>query len=103
VDAFNLYYGCLMETPSKWLNLRTFCELWFPADQVKDIHYFTARIKPNGHDPDKHLRLETYFWALRTVPGVHIHEGTYSRKAVRLPLHPIPVPPEQPTLVKVSI
>ena len=81
VDAFNLYYGCLMDTPYKWLNLRTLCELSFPADHVKDIHYFTARIKPNPHDPDKHVRQDTYFRALRTVPGLHIHEGTYSRKA----------------------
>ena len=32
---------------------------------------------------------------------MQIHEGTYSRKAVKLPLHPIPAPPTQPTLVKV--
>ena len=101
VDAFNLYYGCLMDTPYKWLNLRTLCELSFPADHIKDIHYFTARIKPNPHDPDKHVRQDTYFRALRTVPGLHIHEGTYSRKAVKLPLHPIPAPPTPPTLVKV--
>ena len=101
VDAFNLYYGCLMDTPYKWLNLRTLCELSFPADQIKDIHYFTARIKPNPHDPDKHVRQDTYFRALRTLPGLHIHEGTYSRKAVKLPLHPIPAPPTPPTLVKV--
>ncbi len=101
VDAFNLYYGCLMDTPYKWLNLRTLCELSFPADHIKGIHYFTARIRPNPHDPDKHVRQDTYFRALRTVPGMQIHEGTYSRKAVKLPLHPIPAPPTQPTLVKV--
>jgi uncharacterized LabA/DUF88 family protein len=101
VDAFNLYYGCLMETPYKWLNLRALCELSFPADTIQDIHYFTARIKPNAHDPDKHVRQDTYFRALRTVPGLHIHEGTYSRKPVKLPLHPIPAPPTPPTLVKV--
>jgi hypothetical protein len=66
VDAFNLYYGCLMDTPYKWLNLRTLCELSFPGDHVKDIHYFTARIKPNPHDPDKHVRQETYFLALES-------------------------------------
>ena len=59
VDAFNLYYGCLMDTPYKWLNLRTFCELSFPADHIKEIHYFTARIRPNPHDPDKHVRQDT--------------------------------------------
>jgi|GEM_PF-5749323 len=61
VDAFNLYYGCLMDTPYKWLNLRVLCELLFSADPVKDIHYFTARIKPNPHDPDQHVRQDTYF------------------------------------------
>ena len=35
------------------------------------------------------------------MPGLHIHEGTYSRKPVKLPLHPIPLPPTPPTLVKV--
>lgn len=101
VDAFNLYYGCLMDTPYKWLKLRAFCELSFPSDQIKDIYYFTARLKPNSHDLDKHVRQETYLPALRTLPGQHIHEGTYSRKPVKLPLHPIPAPPTPATLVKV--
>ncbi len=83
VDAFNLYYGCLMDTPYKWLNMRALCELSFPADQIKDIHYFTARIRPNPHDPDKHVRQNTYFRVLRTLPGLHFHEGTYSREEKR--------------------
>jgi hypothetical protein len=101
VDAFNLYYGCLMDTPYKWLNLRVLCETAFPSDQIKDIHYCTARIRPNPHDPDKHVRQDTYFRALRTLPGLHIHEGSYSRKVVKMPQHPILPPPTPPTLVKV--
>jgi NYN domain len=101
VDAFNLYYGCLMDTPYKWLNLRALSEAAFPADHIKDIHYCTARIRPNPHDPDKHVRQDTYFRALRTLPGLVIHEGSYSRKAVKMPLHPIPAPPTPATLVKV--
>ena len=100
-DAFNLYYGCLMDIPYKWLNLRTLCEQSFPLDRIQDIHHFTARIRPNPHDPDKHVRQDTDFRALRTVSGMHIHEGLYSRKPVKLPLHPIPAPPTPPTLVKV--
>jgi hypothetical protein len=57
-----------MSFAPKWLNLRAFCELAFPGDHVKDLHYFTARIKPNPHDPDKHVRQDTYFRALKTVP-----------------------------------
>jgi NYN domain len=101
VDAFNLYYGCLMDTPYKWLNLRALSEAAFPSDQIADIHYCTARIRPNPHDPDKHVRQDTYFRALKTLPGLHIHEGSYSRKAVKMPLHPIPAPPTPATLVKV--
>lgn len=101
VDAFNLYYGCLMDTPYKWVNLRTFCELSFPADQIKDVHYFTARIKPNSHDPDKHVRQGTYLRALATLPDFHLHEGTYSRKPVKLPEYPLPAPPTPPRLVRV--
>lgn len=101
VDAFNLYYGCLMDTPFKWLNLRALSEAAFPADQIKDIHYGTARIRPNPYDPDKPIRQVTYFRALRTLPGLHIHEGSYSRKVVKMPLHPIPAPPTPVILVKV--
>jgi hypothetical protein len=100
-DAFNLYSGCLMDTPYKWLNLRALCEYSFPADQIEQSYYFTARIQPNSHDPEKHVRQETYFRALRTRPGLHIHEGTYSRKVVKLPEHPIPAPPIRAKLVKV--
>jgi hypothetical protein len=101
VDAFNLYYGCLMDTPYKWLDLHALCQATFPADHIHRIRYFSARIKPNAHNPDKHVRQDTYFLALRTLPNITIHEGTYSRKPVKLPLHPIPAPPTPPTLVKV--
>jgi hypothetical protein len=101
VDAFNLYYGCLIDTSYKWLDLLALGEASFPSDTIKTIHYFTARIRPNPHDPDKHVRQDTYFRALRTLPGLHIHEGSYSRKVVKLPQHPIPTPPTPPTLVKV--
>ena len=101
VDAFNLYYGCLMDTPHKWLDLRAFCEATFPDDQIKDIHYCTARIRPNPHDLDKHVRQEAYLRALRTLPGLYIHEGRYSRTTPKMPQHPIPAPPTPPTLVKV--
>ena len=101
VDAFNFYYGCLKETPHKWLNLRAFFEATFPADVVQTIHYCMARIRPNPHDPDKHVRQDVYLQALRTVPGLEIHEGHYSRTPPKMPLHPIPPPPGVPTIVRV--
>ncbi len=101
IDAFNLYYGSLMETPYRWLDLQAFCSASFPSDQVHRIRYFTARIKPNSHDLDKHVRQATYLRALGTLPGVTIHEGSYLKKTVAMPLHPIPAPPTPPTIVKV--
>jgi hypothetical protein len=101
VDAFNLYYGCLFATNHKWLDLHAFCQASFPADQINRIRYFTARIPANPHDPDKPVRQDTYFRALRTLPTLSIHEGHYIRKPVKMPLHPIPAPPTPPTLVKV--
>jgi hypothetical protein len=101
VDAFNLYYGCLLSTDYKWLDLHAFCQASFPAAQINRIRYFTARIPANPHDPDKPVRQDTYFRALRTLPTLSIHEGHYIRKPVKMPLHPIPAPPTPPTLVKV--
>lgn len=101
VDAFNLYYGCLFGTAFKWLDLHAFCQGSFPADQINRIRYFTARIPANPHDPDKPVRQDTYFRALRTLPALSIHEGHYIRKPVKMPLHPIPAPPTPSTLVKV--
>lgn len=101
VDAFNLYYGCFLGIPYKWLDLRAFCVNSFPDYDINSIHYFTARIHPNPHDPDKHVRQGTYFRALLTTPDLQIHEGSYSRNIVKLPEHPIPSPPATPKLVKV--
>ncbi len=101
IDAFNLYYGSLKGTAYKWLDLRAFCQSTFPADEIHRIRYFTARIKPSPHDPDKHVRQATYLRALGTLPNFTSTEGSYLKKAVMMPLHPFPSPPTPPTIVKV--
>ena len=88
-------------TAYQWLDLHAFCQASFPADQIGRIRDFTARIPANPHDPDKPVRQDTYFRALRTLPAFSIHEGHYSRKPVKMLLHPIPFPPTPPTLVRV--
>ena len=85
----------------KWLNLHAFCQATFPADQINRIRYFTARVKARPNDPDKPVRQDTFFRALRTLPELHIHEGSYIEKPVTLPQHPIPAPPAKPTFVTV--
>jgi len=42
VDAFNLYFRCLKDTPHKWLDLRKLCELLLPKNRIATINYFTA-------------------------------------------------------------
>ena len=65
VDAFNLYYGSLWGTAYKWLDLRRFCQLTFPAprNQIGTIRYFTARVKARPADPDQPKRQEVYLRA----------------------------------------
>lgn len=101
VDGFNLYYGSLFCTGFKWLNLHGFCQATFPADHIHRIRYFTARVKARPNDPDQPVRQDTFFRALRTLPNLHIHEGSYIEKPVTLPQHPIPAPPAKPTFVTV--
>ena len=101
VDAFNLYYGCLYKTSYKWLDLHAFCQASFPNDQINRIRYFTARVKARPNDPGQPVRQDTYFRALRTLPNLTIHEGSYIEKPVTLPEYPIPAPPARPNFVTV--
>ena len=101
VDGFNLYYGSLFRTHYKWLNLHAFCQATFPGDQINKIRYFTARVKARPNDPDQPVRQDTMIRALRTLPNLHVHEGSYIEKPVTLPVHPIPPPPARPTFATV--
>lgn len=85
VDGFNLYYRKLQDTPFKWLNLRRFCELMLPGNDVQEIFYFTARILPRPNDPDQPQRQQTYLRALATV-GIKVVYGTFQTKPKHRPL-----------------
>ena len=86
VDGFNFYYGCCKGTPYRWVNLQRLAEILLPASdhQITAVHYFTAAIKPRLHDPDQLQRQQLYWRALRTLPLLHLIEGTYlhSRKTM---------------------
>lgn len=85
VDGFNLYYRKLQNTPFKWLNVRRFCELMLPANDVQKIYYFTARIQPRAQDPEQPQRQQTYLRALAAV-GVEAIYGTFQTKPKHRPL-----------------
>jgi hypothetical protein len=51
VDGFNLYYGCLRNTPYKWLDIAKLCRFLLPEYRVNRLRYFTARITARPADP----------------------------------------------------
>jgi uncharacterized LabA/DUF88 family protein len=91
-DGFNLYYGCLKGTPHKWLDLAAFCQASFPLprNRINRIRYFTAQVNARPGDPQQPIRQQIYLRALRTIPHLTIHLGSYLEKITRLPLHPTP-------------
>ena len=89
VDGFNFYYGVFRRSKQtaapadKWLDWRSLATTQVaPGDIVHKIHYFTATIERTDHDPEQGLRQETYFRALRRVPGVQFHYGLFKRRPV---------------------
>jgi hypothetical protein len=86
VDGFNLYYGCLRETPYRWLDLSKLCRALLPKNQIVGIRYFTAQVQARPWDATQPQRQQAYLRALRTLPEVTIHEGHFLTKPTRLPL-----------------
>lgn len=60
-----------------WLNLSALASKLLPAYDVQKIKYYTARIQPNPHDPDQHVRQQIYFRALATLSDVEVHFGSF--------------------------
>ena len=85
VDGFNLYYGIRRWQGSRWLDLGALCTRLFPNDDIHRIRYFTARVKGKA-DPGSPIRQQAYLAALRTVPGLTIHFGTFLANETRMPL-----------------
>ncbi|MEI8174315.1 MAG: NYN domain-containing protein [Deltaproteobacteria bacterium] len=86
VDAFNLYYGAVKDTPYKWLDLQALCRVMIPRNTVTYIKYFTARVPPQPGDPDQPTRQLTYLRALQTLPDLQIVFGHYLSHVVWMPL-----------------
>lgn len=89
VDGFNFYYGVyrrpnpIAVPADKWLDWRSLAQTQVGTeDIVHKIHYFTAKIERTDQDPEQGLRQETYFRALRRVPGVQLHFGLFKRRLV---------------------
>ena len=88
VDALNLYYGALKQTPYKWLDLHAlFKAVLQPQHDIRQIKYFTTRVSSTPNDPSKAQRQDTYLRALaQYTPCVRMYFGHFLRHAKRLPL-----------------
>ena len=90
-DAFNFYFGAIKGTPFKWVDLGKLCSLLLPNNQIIAIKYFTARVRPQPHDPDQPVRQQVYWRALRTLPNLTIYEGHFL-------IHTVSTKPAKPSL-----
>ena len=82
IDGFNLYYGLRDQGWKRfyWLNVSELAtRLVRPGEQVVQVHYFTARVRPAS---SKQL---SYLEALDSVPGIQIHYGKFLRKTRKCP------------------
>lgn len=91
IDGFNLYYRALARSPFKWLNPDTLArKLLQPTNIIQKINYYTARVS-GAQDPDQPRRQQVYLNALRTLPNLQIHYGSFLSKNITRPLaNPIP-------------
>lgn len=86
VDGFNLYFGLRDSRFKKyyWLDLPALgSALLKPDQQLVATHYFTTRIRTNGHNADDAKRQTTYIDALAAQPNLTVHEGHYLEKPQR--------------------
>lgn len=93
VDGFNLYYGCLKNSPYKWLNLKTlFLNLLSETNQLIKIKYFTAMISSRSEKDQSTLRQKYYLQAIKSfIPELEIYYGHYLTHEVKARLvDPIP-------------
>lgn len=86
VDGFNLFYGAVKRTPYKWLDLGKLSQIMLPTDNVVAIKYFTAQVSGRPTDPDKAVRQQVYWRALKINPNIRIVLGHFLTHSVRMPL-----------------
>jgi uncharacterized LabA/DUF88 family protein len=83
IDGFNLYFGLRSKGWRRyyWLNLHQLSlALLKPGQQLDAVHYFTARIRANGHNVDDMRRQSLYIEALQTLSDTTLHFGHYLDK-----------------------
>ncbi|WBU36781.1 NYN domain-containing protein [Homoserinibacter sp. YIM 151385] len=80
IDGFNLYYGRLRDSSSKWLDIQALFDDLLPRYDVIKVRYFTARVKAAASpaDPQAPERQKAYLNALAGLPRVEVTEGSFT-------------------------
>jgi len=87
IDGFNLYYRLLKHSRHKWTNFKSLAsELVHEGDTIQRVRYFTADVSPRSGDIDAPTRQQTYFRALKTIPELSIHKGSFLAREIVRPL-----------------
>jgi uncharacterized LabA/DUF88 family protein len=86
VDGFNLYYGCLKNTPYKWLDLPAlFSTILGVRNHIVEIKYFTAKVKSTPKKPDAPQKQAAYIRALiQHCNNVSVHYGFFLSHTTRM-------------------
>jgi uncharacterized LabA/DUF88 family protein len=86
IDGFNLYYGSLRGTAYKWLDLAALCRNALAKHHVINrIRYFTALTKSTASNPQQHVRQQAYLRALKTIPNLSVHLGSFQSNVCKRP------------------
>ncbi len=84
VDAFNLYYGVLKNTPYKWLNIDTLVKNLLTNNEIISIKYFTAPVKSDSKNTNRRKNQNTYISALQNaIPYFECIYGYIVEKKVK--------------------
>ncbi|MCY3933682.1 MAG: NYN domain-containing protein [Acidobacteria bacterium] len=91
IDGLNLYYGALKGTPFKWLDPIKLSAAVLPRRCAVDrVLYFSAHVS-GVVDRGAPARQQVYLNALRTLPQVEVHFGSFLAKTFWRPLVNLPV------------
>jgi uncharacterized LabA/DUF88 family protein len=85
IDGFNFYYGCIRNSPYRWLDLFKFAQAMLPKNEVVRVKYFTAIVKSSAKDPAKAERQLAFLRALATMPEMEVFLGSFQAHRVKRP------------------
>ncbi|MCK5320276.1 NYN domain-containing protein [Candidatus Parcubacteria bacterium] len=86
IDGFNLFYGILKGSKSKWLDLEKLCKFYYPKYDIARISYFTALVKERKDNKESPVNQQIYLRALQTLPSFRKTLGSFQENIVRRPL-----------------